>query len=276
MEGPSFGSSGPWSYVGLPSGLRAALYVELWWATVRPDPRRVRLAAPLLRRALSGAALGHQPVPWSLAGLPFGQLCRALRGAVLGQRMPRSMEDPFSAFVPRSTWSYAGPSLRPGPSRVPRTAVAPRSTWSFTGPMCPGPWRARLSAHPGLARRGAVWANARPGPWRAFRSACGGRAPRSGPPGVLRGPPAPQSAAVAAAQLFAAIRRTVYIMAVENLRDFLRDAGVPPNCPDPRAWVEEVAVLCEKSDVWHAQAARARPRCSPVPSRTGHRRRARR
>ena len=47
-------------------------------------------------------------------------------------------------------------------------------------------------------------------------------------------------------------------MAVENLRDFLRDAGVPPNCPDARTWIEEIAVLCEKSDVWHAQVARAR------------------
>ena len=47
-------------------------------------------------------------------------------------------------------------------------------------------------------------------------------------------------------------------MTVENLRDFLRDAGVPPGVPDARAWVEEIAVICEKQEVWHAQVARAR------------------
>lgn len=175
----------------------------------------------------------------------------------MNQRAPRPMVVPlFFGLCAALYMEPCGPvcarALRGLSVRPSRFAL--RVAW--WAQVCPGQWRARLSALSGRALRGAFWANVRPGPWWALRSAsCA--ALRVRPSGVYRWSSAPHSAAGVAAQPLAAIRRALSTMAVENLRDFLRDAGVPPNCPDPRAWVEDIAVICEKYDVWHAQVARA-------------------
>jgi len=169
---------GPGPTRAYPSASCAALYVELCWANVCPGPWRVHLTT-LLRRALRGATLG-QPVPWSLAGPSFGQLCLALRGAMLGQRCPGPWRTHSSAFVPRSTWSCTGPVCARAPRRLLvrplRLALrgallgpgvpwplegpsfgpfGPRSTWSRLGQCAPwsllGPSFGQLCRAPGQA-----------------------------------------------------------------------------------------------------------------------------